>query len=47
VLIFLYKAVKLIIVYTKAQAVVRLSDKKNRRGEEEAAKHNKALVKVF
>jgi hypothetical protein len=35
------------IVYTKAQAAVRLSNKEDRRGEERAAKHNKALVKVF
>jgi hypothetical protein len=35
------------IVYTKAQAAVRLSDKEDRRGEERAAKHNKAFVKVF
>jgi hypothetical protein len=46
-LVFLYKAIKLIIVYTKAQAVVRLSNKKNRRGEEKAAKYNKPFVKVF
>jgi hypothetical protein len=47
VLIFLCKAVELTIVYTKAQAVVKLSDKENRRGEGRAAKHNKAFVKVF
>jgi hypothetical protein len=47
VLIFLCKAIKLIIVYTEAQAAVRLSDKENRKGEERAVKHNKAFVKVF
>jgi hypothetical protein len=47
VLIFLCKAIKLTIVYTKAQAAVRLSNKENRRGKEKAAKHNKAFVKVF
>jgi hypothetical protein len=47
VLIFLCEAVKLTIVYTKAQAAVRLSDEKDRRSEGRAAKHNKAFVKVF
>jgi hypothetical protein len=47
VLVFLYKTVKLIIVYTKAQAAVRLNDKEDRRDKERAAKHNKAFVKVF
>jgi hypothetical protein len=47
VLIFFYKAVKLIIVYIKAQAAVRLNNKKDRRDKERAAKHNKAFVKVF
>jgi hypothetical protein len=47
VLIFLCEAVKLTIVYTEAQAAVRLSNKKDRRGKERAAKHNKAFVKVF
>jgi hypothetical protein len=47
VLIFFCEAVKLIIVYTKAQVAIRLSDKKDRRGEERAAKYNKAFVKVF
>jgi hypothetical protein len=47
VLVFLYKAIKLTIVYTEAQAAVRLGDEKHRRGEERAAKHNKAFVKVF
>jgi hypothetical protein len=46
-LIFLYKTIKLTIVYTKAQAAVKLGDKENRRGEERAAKYNKAFVKVF
>jgi hypothetical protein len=47
VLIFLCEAVELIIVYTEAQAAVRLSDKEDRRGKERAAKHNKAFVKIF
>jgi hypothetical protein len=47
VLVFFCKAIKLIIVYTKAQAAVRLGDKKHRKSEERAAKHNKAFVKVF
>jgi hypothetical protein len=47
VLVFFCEAIKLTIVYTEAQAAVRLSDKKHRRGEERAAKHNKAFVKVF
>jgi hypothetical protein len=47
VLIFFYKTIKLIIVYTKAQAAVRLGNKEHRRGEERAAKDNKAFVKVF
>jgi hypothetical protein len=47
VLVFLYKAVKLIIVYTEVQAAVRLNNKKDRRGKERAAKYNKAFVKVF
>jgi hypothetical protein len=47
VLVFFCKAIKLIIVYTEAQAAVRLNDKEHRRGEEKAAKHNKTFVKVF
>jgi hypothetical protein len=47
VLVFFYKAIKLIIVYTKAQAAVKLNNEKHRKGEERAAKHNKAFVKVF
>jgi hypothetical protein len=47
VLVFLYEAVELTIVYTKAQAAVRLSNKEDRRGKGRAAKHNKAFVKVF
>jgi hypothetical protein len=47
VLIFFYKAVKLTIVYTKAQAAVRLSNKEDRRGKEKAARYNKPFVKVF
>jgi hypothetical protein len=47
VLVFLCEAIKLTIVYTKAQAVVRLSDKEYRRDKGRAAKHNKAFVKIF
>jgi hypothetical protein len=47
VLIFLCEAVKLTIVYIKAQAAVRLGDKEDRRGEERAIRHNKPFVKVF
>jgi hypothetical protein len=47
VLVFLYETVKLIIVYTEAQAIIKLSNKKDRRDKEKAAKHNKAFVKVF
>jgi hypothetical protein len=47
VLIFLCEAIKLTIVYTKAQAAVRLGDKEHRRGEERAVRHNKPFVKVF
>jgi hypothetical protein len=47
VLVFLCKAVKLTIVYTEAQAAVRLNNEKDRRGKERAARHNKAFVKVF
>jgi hypothetical protein len=47
VLIFLCKAVELIMVYTEAQAAVRLSNKEDRRGEGRAARHNKAFVKIF
>jgi hypothetical protein len=47
VLVFLCKAIKLTIVYTKAQATVKLGDKEHRRGKEKAARHNKAFVKVF
>jgi hypothetical protein len=47
VLVFLRKAIKLTIVYTKAQAAVRLGDKEHGKGEKSAAKHNKAFVKVF
>jgi hypothetical protein len=47
VLVFFCKAIKLTIVYTKAQAVVRLGDKEDRRGKERAAKYNKAFIKVF
>jgi hypothetical protein len=47
VLIFLYKAVKLIIVYIKAQAAIKLSNKKDRKGKERTVKHNKPFIKVF
>jgi hypothetical protein len=47
VLVFLCEAVELTIVYTEAQAAVRLGDKKDRRGKRKAARHNKAFVKVF
>jgi hypothetical protein len=47
VLVFLCEAIKLTIVYTEAQAAIRLSDKEHGRGEERAARHNKAFVKVF
>jgi hypothetical protein len=47
VLIFFCKTVKLTIVYTKAQAVIRLGDKEDRRREGRAARHNKPFVKVF
>ena len=47
VLVFLCEAIKLTIVYTEAQAAVRLGDKEHRRGEERAARHNKPFVKVF
>jgi hypothetical protein len=46
-LVFFYKAIKLIIVYIKAQATVRLSNKEDRKGKEKAARHNKTFVKVF
>jgi hypothetical protein len=47
VLVFLCEAIKLTIVYTEAQAVVRLGDKEYRKGEGRAARHNKAFVKIF
>jgi hypothetical protein len=47
VLVFLCKAIKLIIVYTKAQAVTKLNNKEHRKGKEKAAKCNKAFVKAF
>jgi hypothetical protein len=47
VLVFFCEAIKLTIVYTKAQAAVRLGDKEHRKGKERAAKHNKAFIKVF
>ena len=47
VLVFFYKAIKLIIVYTEAQAAIKLDNKEDRKSEERAAKYNKALIKVF
>jgi hypothetical protein len=47
VLVFFCEAIKLTIVYTEAQAAVRLSDKEHRRGKGRAARHNEAFVKVF
>jgi hypothetical protein len=47
VLVFLCEAIKLTIVYTKAQAAVRLGNKEYRRGKERAVKYNKAFVKIF
>jgi hypothetical protein len=47
VLVFFCETIKLTIVYTEAQAAVKLSDKEYRRGERRAVKHNKAFVKVF
>jgi hypothetical protein len=47
VLVFLCKAIKLTIVYTEAQAAVRLDDKEHRRGKRKAVKHNKIFVKVL
>jgi hypothetical protein len=47
VLVFLCEAIKLTIVYTEAQAAVRVGDEEHRRGEERAAKDNKTFVKVF
>jgi hypothetical protein len=47
VLVFFCKTIELIIVYTKAQAAIKLSDKKNRRDKERAVRHNKPFVKVF
>jgi hypothetical protein len=47
VLVFLCEAIKLTIVYTKAQAIVRLGDKEHKKGEGKAARYNKPFVKVF
>jgi hypothetical protein len=47
VLVFFCEAIKLIIVYIKAQAAVKLSNKKDKKDKERAAKHNKAFIKVF
>ena len=47
VLVFLCKAVKLIVVYAEAQAAIRLSYKEHKRGKERAARHNKPFMKVF
>jgi hypothetical protein len=35
------------IVYTEAQAAVKLNNKEHRKGKERAIRHNKAFVKVF
>jgi hypothetical protein len=47
VLVFFCEAIKLMIVYTKAQATVRLGDEEHRRGKRSVARHNEAFVKVF
>jgi hypothetical protein len=47
VLVFLCKAIKLTIVYIKAQAAIRLSNEEHRKDKGKAARHNKAFVKVF
>jgi hypothetical protein len=47
VLIFFCEAIELTIVYTEAQAAVRLGDKEHRRDKGRAARHNKVFVKVF
>jgi hypothetical protein len=47
VLVFLCKVIKLIIVYIKAQAIIRLSNKEHKKDKEKAVKHNKTFVKVF
>jgi hypothetical protein len=46
VLVF-YKTIKLIIVYIKAKAAVKLNNKEDRRDKGKAIKHNKPFVKVF
>jgi hypothetical protein len=46
-LVFLCKAIKLIIVYIKAQAAVRLNNKKHKKGKRRAVKHNKHFIKGF
>ena len=46
-LVFLYKAIKLIIVYIEAQAAIRLSYKDHKRSKGRAARHNKLFTKVF
>ena len=45
-LVLLSKAIKLIVVYTKAQPTIRLSHKEHGRGKGGAARHNKALIQV-
>jgi hypothetical protein len=35
------------IVYTEAQATVKLGDKEHRKSKGRATRHNKAFVKVF
>jgi hypothetical protein len=46
-LVFFCKAIKLMIIYTKAQAAVKLNNEKHRKDKERTIKHNKAFVKVF
>jgi hypothetical protein len=47
VLVFFCKTIKFIIVYTKAKAIVKLNNKKDKKGKEKAIKHNKPFIKVF
>ena len=46
-LVLLCKAIKLLVVYTEAQASVRLSYKEHRRGEGRVARHNEPLMQVL
>jgi hypothetical protein len=47
VLIFFCKTIKLIIIYTKAQAVIRLGDKEYKKGKGRAVKYYNPFIKVF